>query len=166
MPELESAPVKSALRVAMEARDLSAIADTFAPDAEFWSPLTAKLTFKGREEITAITTVVLNVFEDFRYTDELMSDGTGFLVARARVDQVDIEMVDHIVYDRDGKIAELTVFFRPLPAAAVALRVIGAELGRRKSPARAAIISTMARPLGFMTKMGDGIGARFIRSAI
>jgi hypothetical protein len=166
MPELETTPVKSGLRVAMEARDLPAIVDTFAPDAEFWSPLTAKLTFKGREEITAITAVILDVFENFHYTDELVGERVGFLVSRARIDGVDIEMVDHIRYNRDGKIAEFTVFFRPLPAAAVALRVIGSALGRRKSPTRAAVISTLARPLGFMTKLGDEIGVRLIRSSV
>ncbi|HEX3459621.1 MAG TPA: nuclear transport factor 2 family protein [Acidimicrobiales bacterium] len=165
MPELELTPVKSALRMAMEARDLPAIVDAFAPDAVFRSPLTSKLKFEGREEITAITTVILDVFEGFHYTDELMGDSTGFLVSRARVDSVDIEMVDHILYNRAGKIAEFTVFFRPLPAAAVALRVIGGALGRRKSPTRAALISNLARPLGFMTKIGDEIGVRLIRSA-
>ena len=166
MPELMNMPAKSALRVAMEARDLSAIVDAFAPDAEFRSPLTDKLAFKGRAEITAITGVILGVFEDFHYTDELQGERNGFLVARARVDGVDLEIVDHILYRPDGKIEEFTVFFRPLPAAAVALRMIGAGLGRRKSPARAALISTLARPLGFMTKTGDDIGARLVRSVM
>lgn len=166
MPKLESTPVKSALRVAMEARDLPAIVDTFAADAEFWSPLTAKLTFKGHREITAITTVILDAFKGFHYTDELVGDRSGFLVSRARIGGVDIEIVDHILYDPDGKISEFTVFFRPLPAAAVALRVIGSGLARGKDPTRAAVISGLARPLGFMTKIGDEIGARLIRSAV
>jgi hypothetical protein len=110
--------------------------------------------------------VILDAFDDFHYTDELVSEHNGFLVARARVDGVDIEIVDHIFYNPDGKIAELTVFFRPLPAAAVALRVIGAGLGRRKSPTRAAMISTLARPLCFMTKAGDDIGARLVRAVV
>jgi len=66
----------------------------------------------------------------------------------------------------DGKIEEFTVFFRPLPATAAALRLIGAGLGRRKSPARAAIISALARPLAFMTRTGDGIGVRLVRSTL
>ena len=108
MPELKNTPAKSALRVAMEARDLPAIVDAFAPDAEFRSPLTEKLTFKGHAEITAITSVILGVFEDFHYTDELLGERNGFLVARARVDGVDLEIVDHILYRPDGKIAEFT----------------------------------------------------------
>jgi hypothetical protein len=38
-----------------------------------------------------------------------------------------------------------TVFFRPLPAAAAALRLIGAGLGRRRSAARGALISGLPR---------------------
>jgi len=60
----------------------------------------------------------------------------------------------------------MTVFFRPLPATAVALRLIGAGLSRRKSPIRAAVVATLARPLGFMTRAGDGIGVRLVRPTL
>jgi len=39
---------------------------------------------------------------------------TAFLVARARVGGQDIEMAEHMRLGPDGKIQELTVFFRPL----------------------------------------------------
>jgi hypothetical protein len=66
----------------------------------------------------------------------------------------------------DGKIKEFTVFMRPLPAAAAALRLIGARFGRRKSITKAVLISALASPLAFMTRTGDGIGVRLIRSAL
>jgi hypothetical protein len=159
-------PAKSPLRVAIEARDLPAIVDAFAADAELRSPLTEKLTFKGREQIAALFTVVLDVFEDLHYTEELLSERAGFLVARAQIDGQGIEMVDHMRFGPDGKIWAVTVFFRPLPAAVAALRLIGAGLGRRHSPARAAIISVLVRPLALLTRTGDEIGVRLIRSAL
>ena len=70
------------------------------------------------------------------------------------------------MFGPDGKIQEVTAFFRPLPAAAVALRLIGAGLARRKSPARAAVISVMASPLAFLTQAGDPVGTRLVRSAM
>jgi hypothetical protein len=127
-----------------EARDLPAIVNAFAPDAEFRSPITERLTFKGHDEIGAIAGVILDGFDDLHYTDELSGEGIGFLVSSAPVDRLDIEIVDHLLYNPDGKIEELTVFFRPLPAAAVALRLIGAGLGRRKSPTRAVLIGVCA----------------------
>lgn len=166
MSTLEQTSVKSPLRLAMEARDLPAIVDAFAPDAEFRSPFTGKLSFRGREQIAALARVILEVFEDFHYTAELRGESAGFLVARARVDGQEIEMVDHMRLGPDGRIQQFTVFARPLPASAAALRLIGARLGRRRSRARAAVISALARPLGFMTLIGDGIGVRLIRPAL
>lgn len=161
-PELRRCP----LRVAMEARDLQAIADAFAPDAAFHSPLTEKLTFRGRTQIAPLLQVILDVFDNFHYTDELRDEHGGFLVARARIGGQDIEVVDHMQFGADGRIRDFTVFFRPLPAAATALRVIAAGLGRRKSLARATIISALAYPLPIMTRIGDGIGIRLLRSAL
>ena len=93
-------------------------------------------------------------------------DEDGFLVGRAKVGGQEIEFVDHLQFDDDGRIASITVFFRPLPAATVALRQIGARLGRRKSPMRGALISMLAQPLALMTRMGDAIGAGLLRASI
>ena len=156
----------SSMRAAMERRDIQAVADAFAAKAEFHSPLTGKLTFKGREQIAVLAGIVLDEFENFRYTDEIMGDEGGFLVGRAKVDGLEIEFVDHLRFGDDGRIAEMTVFFRPLPAAAAALRRIGARLGGQKSHARGAVISILAHPLAIMTRIGDAIGARLLRGAI
>ena len=166
MTLIASGSAGSSMRAAMERRDIRAVVDAFAADAEFHSPLTDKLTFRGREQIAALAGIILDVFENFRYTDELMGDGVGFLVGRAKVDGLEIEFVDHLRFDGDGRIADITVFFRPLPATAAALRRIGARLGRRKSPMRGAMISVLAQPLALMTRIGDAIGAGLLRASI
>ncbi len=166
MPAVEANPVKLPFRAAMEARDLRAVVDSFAPDAVLHSPFTAKLTFTGRDQIGAVTKVILDVFDDLQYTEELRGENAAFLVSRAKVGGQDIEIVDDMRLGPDGKIRELTVFFRPLPATAAALRLVAAGLGRRKSPARAAVISALTRPLAFMTRTGDGIGVRLVRSSM
>jgi len=163
---VESNLVKLPLRAAMEARDLDAAVDAFAPDAVLRSPLTAKLAFTGRDQIRAVMEVILDVFEDLHYTEELRGENAAFLVSRARVGGQDIEVVDRMRLGRDGRIIEFTVFFRPLPATAAALRVIGTGLGRRKGVAMAAVISTLARPLGFMTRAGDRVAVRLVRSSL
>jgi hypothetical protein len=94
----------------MEARDLTTVAATFAPDAQVTSPFTPRLTFKGREQISALTSVIL--------MSSTMSTTPTNWPARDTVSSslglggTDIEIVDHVVCDPDGKIAELTVFFR------------------------------------------------------
>jgi hypothetical protein len=154
------------LRAAMEAGDLEAALDAFAPDAVLHSPLTGRLTFSGREQIGAVLRVVIDVLDDLRYTDQLESGDRAVLIATARVAGTDIEIADHIRLDGDGKISELTAFFRPLPAIAVAMRLIGAGLGRRKSPARALAISTLTRPLGLLTAVGDRLGVTLVRPTL
>jgi hypothetical protein len=162
----EPSLAKLPFRVAMEARDLGAIVESFAPDAVLRSPLTEKLAFTGREQIGTVTAVILEVFRDLHYTYEVRQDDIAFLVSRARVGDQDIEVADHMRLGPDGKIQEMTVFFRPLPATAAAQRLIAAGLGRRRSPARAAVMSALTRPLAFMTRASDGIGVRLVRSSL
>lgn len=158
--------VVSALAVAMQARDIAAVREAFAPDAIFHSPLTEALVFRGREQIGLLTSVLLEVFEEFRYTGEVLSGDVGFLTARARIGGAEIEIIDHFRLGPDHRIVEITIFFRPLPAAAAALRAIGAGLGRRKSRARGAAISGLTFPLAMMTRISDKVGAGLIRASL
>jgi SnoaL-like protein len=163
---LEQTPGRLAVRSAMEARDIAAVVDSFAADAVVRSPITGRLTFSGREQITALMGVILEVFEDLHYTDELRAGDLAYLSARARVGGTELEMVDQLRLDEDGKIRELTVFFRPMPAIAVAMRLIGSGLGRRRSAARGAAIAAMTRPLGLITEVGDRIGVGLVKSTL
>jgi hypothetical protein len=162
MSALADSSTKLPLRAAMEARDLGAVVDAFAPDAVIHSPLTGRLTFRGHGQIRAVMEVILDVFDELRYTDELHSGDSAVLLASARVGGKDIEVVDHLRLDEGGKIRELTVFFRPLPATAMAMRLIGSGLGRRKSRARERVISLLTQPLGLMTEVGDRLGVRLV----
>lgn len=155
-------PTSLPLRAAMEARDLTAVVDAFSADAVIHSPLTGRLTFRGREQIRATMQVILEVFDELHYTDELRDGDSAMLLASARVDGTDIDILDHMRLDQSGKIRELTVFFRPMPAIAVAMRLIGSGLGCRRSRARGQVIALMTRPLGLMTASGDRLGVRLI----
>jgi len=166
MSEVAQQSTISGLRAAMEAGDAAEALAAFAPDAVFRSPLTGRLEFRGPEQIAGITAAVLELFEGIDYTTELSDGTTGVLVGRTRVLGRELEFVDHLEFAPDGKIRRMTVFFRPMPAAAVALRAFGAALARPKSPARAALISLLARPLGLMAETGDGIGARIMRPVL
>jgi hypothetical protein len=80
--------------------------------------------------------------------------------------QVLFEVLQDLQFGPDGKIGEFTVFFRPLPAAALALRLIAAGPGppQESRPGRRRL-----RPdslLGIMTRAGDPIGVRLVRSAL
>lgn len=162
MPELSETATMLPFRAGVEAGDLAAVVDAFAPDAVVHSPITGIVTFAGHEQIRAVFAVILDVFKDIRYSDELHGEDSAVLVASAQVDGTDIELVDHMRLDERGKISELTVFFRPLPAIAVSARAIGAGLGARRSRSRARLISALVGPLTPLTRVGDRIGARLI----
>ena len=162
--EPQQAPL--ALRTAMENKDLAAVVDAFTPDAVLHSPLTARLSFTGHDQITTLTRVIFDVLDDLHYTGELRGPDAAVLISRARVGGKDLEVIDHLRLRPDGKIAEMTVFFRPLPAAAAALRLIGTGLGQRTSPMRGMLISVLTRPLTFMTESGDKLGVRLLRSSL
>ena len=166
MFQTEPNPAVLPFRAAMEAGDVAAIVDAFAPDAVLRSPLTSRLAFTGHEQIGTLAQVLVEVLEDLRYTDEAGDGTTGFLAWSARIGGQEIEGVDQLHLGPDGKIREFTAFFRPLPAAALALRLMGAGLVRRKSPGRAIVVSILTRPLAAMTRAGDPIGVRLVRSAL
>ena len=116
-----------AFRAAVEAQDRDAMVAALAPDVVFHSPITFK-PFEGREAVAVLLGVVMRTFEDFEYTDELDGDEVKMLVFRARVGDRDVEGLDLLRFDADGKIADFTVMVRPLSAAMALAEAVGKGL--------------------------------------
>ena len=114
----------SAFRQAVEQRDIDAAADLLADDVVFRSPAVFK-PYEGKETVATILQTVFGVFEDFRYTDELAADGVHALIFEARVGDRELQGMDLIRSDADGRIAELTVMVRP----ASGLMALGERMG-------------------------------------
>ena len=102
-------------RRAVEQWDIDAIGALLAPEIVFHSPVTFH-PFIGRETVTALLGIVAETFKDFRYTDELHSDGAHALIFRAAVGDREIEGIDLLRFDEQGLIADFTVLLRPLSA--------------------------------------------------
>jgi hypothetical protein len=107
--------VAARFREAIERRDIDAIGRLLAADIVFHSPVTFH-PFIGRETVTRLIGEVAQVFEDFRYTDELEADGAHALIFRATVAGREIEGIDLLRFDAHGLIADFTVMLRPLSA--------------------------------------------------
>ena len=114
-------------RAAVEARDREAILDALTPDVVLHSPVTFK-PFEGRQAVAVLFTVLLEVFEDFGYTDELPGDGIHGLVFRARVGDRDVEGIDLLREDGAGKVVDITVMVRPLSAVLALRDAVGKRL--------------------------------------
>ena len=99
-------------RAAVEREDLDAAVALLADDVVFRSPAVFK-PYEGRAAVETILRTVFEVFEDFRYTDELAGDTAHALVFEARVGDRRLQGLDLIRDDAGGRITEFTVMVRP-----------------------------------------------------
>jgi hypothetical protein len=108
-------PEPHPFRRAAEGKDLELLAETLREDVELHSPVLFR-GFEGREMVTAVLTHVAATLEDLTYTDELREAGTVALRFKARVGDRELEGIDFLELDEEGRVAVLTVFMRPLSA--------------------------------------------------
>ncbi len=62
----------------------------------------------------ALLAIVLEMFQDFTYTDVIDGGDTAALFFEALVEGRQVQGVDHLRFRSDGLISELTVMIRPL----------------------------------------------------
>jgi hypothetical protein len=100
-------------RAAAEAKDFSAIDDLFTEDVVFRSPVVFK-PYEGREAVAMLLGAVSQVFEDFRYTDQVETGDAAALAFSARAGDRELDGIDFLHFDGDGRINRMEVFVRPL----------------------------------------------------
>lgn len=100
-------------RKAAESKDFSAIDELFTEDVSFRSPVVFK-PYEGREAVAGLLGAVVQVFEDFRYTDQTETDGTATLAFSARVGDRELDGIDLLRFDDDGRVREMAVYIRPM----------------------------------------------------
>jgi SnoaL-like domain len=103
----------AAFRAAAEAKDFSATEEIFADDVSFRSPVVFK-PYQGRDAVAMLLGAVVRVFEDFRYTDQTETGDTAMLAFSARVGDRELDGVDLLRFDDDGKVREMAVYVRPM----------------------------------------------------
>lgn len=113
-------------RAGVEAGDLESVFALLADDVVLHSPVTFR-PFQGRAVVAHVLRTVFDVFEDFRYIDELAAGETSALVFEARVGDREVQGIDYIHTRPDGLIDDITVLVRPLSG----LQALAAEMGRR-----------------------------------
>ena len=102
-------------RRAAESKDIDLLGETLCEDVVLHSPVLFR-GFEGRETVTTVLTHVVATLEDFEYTDELAEGGTVVLRFKAKVGDRELEGIDFLELDEDGRVRELTVFMRPFSA--------------------------------------------------
>lgn len=100
-------------RAAAESKDFSAIDELFAEDVVFRSPVVFK-PYEGREAVALLLGAVGQVFEDFRYTDQVETGDAAALAFSARVGDRELDGIDFLHFDDEGRVSRMEVFIRPM----------------------------------------------------
>ena len=100
-------------RQAAETKDFSAIDELFAEDVVFRSPVVFK-PYEGREAVAMLLTAVAQVFEDFRYTDQVETGDAAALAFSARVGDRELDGIDFLHFDAEGRVNRMEVYVRPM----------------------------------------------------
>jgi hypothetical protein len=115
-----------AFRRAAESKDFAKAEELFSPQVVFRSPAVFK-PYEGLDALRVLLGTVVEVFDDFRYLDQVETGDTAVLVFEARVGDRQLNGVDVLRFGDDGLIAELMVMIRPLSG----LTALAEEIGRR-----------------------------------
>ena len=89
--------------------------ETLREDVVLHSPILFR-GFEGRDVVGLVLTQVAATLEDLTYVDELAEGDTVCLRFKAKVGDRELEGIDFLELDEDGRVRELTVFMRPLSA--------------------------------------------------
>jgi hypothetical protein len=100
-------------RQVVEAKDLSAINEIFSEDVTFRSPVVYK-PYEGRDAVAMLLGAVVQVFEDFRYTDQVETGDAAALAFSARVGDRELDGIDFLNFDSEGRIDRMAVYVRPM----------------------------------------------------
>ena len=102
-----------AFRAAAESKDFSNLEEIFAEDVTFRSPAVFK-PYEGRDAIGMILATVSRVFENFRYTDHVETGDVAALAFSATVGDRELDGIDLLRFDGEGKVREMAVYIRPM----------------------------------------------------
>jgi SnoaL-like protein len=114
-------------RAAAESKDFSAIDDLFAEGVSFRSPVVFK-PYEGREAVATLLGAVSQVFEDFRYTDQVETGDVATLAFSARIGDRELNGIDLLRFNADGKVEEMAVYVRPMSGVNALAEAMGRKL--------------------------------------
>lgn len=109
-------------------RDLSTLASIVHADAIFRSPM-VYAPYASAQAVVLVLNTAIQVFEDFAYHRELVSeDGLSVVLEfSARVGDKNLKGIDLIRFDEQGLIVEFEVMVRPFSG----LQALGAAMSSR-----------------------------------
>jgi hypothetical protein len=153
----------AAYRAAGERGDADAISDLLAADVALHSPLTERVRFAVRDEVTAMHRDIFSVLQELETGEPLARDDTRSFMFRARVRGVELQAMILAEFNEDAQIADLTLFGRPLPATATLFSALPPRVAaRRRGRVMGAAVAVITRPIAFVVRTADRLAPRFL----
>lgn len=161
MAKSGASPTPTPMRVAFEARDHAGIVAALADDVVLRSPI-FDVPFTGIDEASDLFAAVLEAMWPVTYLAEIPGD-PHVLYFRAEIDGTELEGCDLLRFNEEGKVREITVFFRPFPGIAAFLAATGPTLGRKRGGAgRALIMRAAGAPVNFLMRRTAASGPKLL----
>jgi hypothetical protein len=153
----------TALRTAAENADGDALAEILASDVVFHTPLTSRIRFEGRDEVTALHRDIFAVIEGLSTTEPMTRGDTGVFTFSGHVRGQKLDAMNLVRVNEQGEIVDVTIFARPLPALATLFATLPPRVtARRRGRAKGALVAALAGPLGFALRSADVFVPRLI----
>jgi len=126
--ELASAFLTDWHRIVAE-RDLEGLREMLAEDVSIGAPPYWQ-RLEGRNLVHHLLGLIIQTIEGFAYHREWQQDGELALEFTGRVEGLDLQGIDLISLDSDGKITRLDVLIRPVNAVNALLGVITPQVAK------------------------------------
>jgi ketosteroid isomerase-like protein len=152
----DSAATVAHWRAAAESGDVDAAVACLSPNVVLSSPLTEQFRLEGRDQLRDFLGSAFVAIEDIRFHTQTGQGDTYALVYRARVAAQPFEEAQLLRFDDEARIAEITLFGRPMPALTALMTTLGPALARGQGRrGLAAILRASAAPIHAMVTFGD-----------
>jgi hypothetical protein len=123
----EAAMDRHPFRLAVEADDEAAAFDLLHDEVTFRSPVVYS-PYQGKAAVAHLLHHAKATLEGLTYVDELHGEHSVALVFTARVGGKDVEGLDHLTLDADGRITHFRVMIRPLSGLIATAQTMAARL--------------------------------------
>jgi len=115
---------------ASEANDIEALLATLADDAEFPSPISGRMVFRGRDDLRILLSAVYGSLRGLRWGEQIGEGAVRVVLGTARVGPVGLG--DAMVFELadDGRIRRVRPHLRPWLALTLFAVVLGPKVTR------------------------------------
>lgn len=151
-----AAAVTARYRAAGAVKDIEALMATLAADVTLHSPITDRVSFTGHDEMRELLRLVFETVEDITYFADTGDARIRTVYDLTTVAGQPLEQATRLEFNDAGQIADITIFYRPLPGLAAFTVALAPRVSTEKhGRLRGLIARVLMAPLAVFTRVGD-----------